>query len=354
MTAPPAASSTGQRAPRRRQALVPARPQNLLMPYRRLFWRVFALNAAVLALASAVAVVVFSPGTFSSEVALEELGIFLSALVVMVVANLLLTRRITAPLEELVSLMRRVDPLHPGVRVKVRGGPSEAAELAYAFNEMLDRLEDEHNESTRRALNAQESERLRVAQELHDEVGQSLTAALLQLATIRKHAPEPLRAELSEAAETVRDNLDDLRRIAQRLRPQALDELGLASALSHFTDRLSDQTGLPIKRTFEHDLPVLSYDEELVIYRVAQEALTNVVRHAQASSADLTVERVDDVLVLRVSDDGRGLDAGGGQAGGIRGMHERATLIGADLRIAARQPSGTEVALHVPLGTGDP
>jgi two-component system sensor histidine kinase UhpB len=219
---------------------------------------------------------------------------------------------------------------------------------------MLDRLEDERDESTRRALNAQESERLRVAQELHDEVGQNLTAALLQLATIRRRAPEELRAELTEATETVRENLDELRRIAQRLRPQALDELGLASALGHFSDRLSEQTGLPIQRRFAPDLPVLGYDEELVIYRVAQEALTNVIRHAHASHAELTLERADDNLVLRVSDDGRGLAGTDAGSGGIRGMHERAALIHADLQIAPREPRGTEVALRVPLGADRP
>jgi len=321
-----------------------------------LFWRVFAVNAAVLALACGLAVVVFSPGVFSSPVVLKELAIFVAALAVMVAVNLLLTRRIVAPLEELVALMRRVDPLQPGVRVTVRGGQSEAAELAEAFNEMLDRLELERAESTRRALEAQEAERLRVAQELHDEVGQNLTAALLQLARIRKRAPEELRAELSEAAETVRDNLDDLRRIAQRLRPQALDELGLASALAHFSDQLAEQTGLPIQRRFERALPVLGYEEELVIYRVAQEALTNVVRHAEASCAELVLERGHDRLILRVGDDGCGLDgsADGAATGGIRGMRERAALIHAELRIASREQGGTEVSLHVPLGTGGP
>jgi two-component system, NarL family, sensor histidine kinase UhpB len=343
-------STTRVRPPHRCHSRADARPHHLREPYRRLFWRVFALNAAVLALSGALAVVVFSPGTFSSPVALKELGIFVAALGMMVAANLLLTRRMTAPLEELVAMMRRVDPLHPGARVVVRGGPSEAAELAQAFNEMLDRLEHEREESTRRALNAQESERLRVAQELHDEVGQNLTAALLQLARIRKRAPAELRVELTEATETVRENLDDLRRIAQRLRPQALDELGLSSALAHLSERLSEQAGLPIERHFERDLPVLGYDEELVIYRVAQEALTNVVRHAQASCARLTLERGHDSLVLRVSDDGLGPTGTGAGAGGIRGMHERATLIHAALRITRGRHGGTDVALHVPLG----
>ncbi len=329
---------------RTRRARAAARARRLQQSYPRLFWRIFIANAAVLALACTAAVLVLSPA-----VALEELGIFAGAVTIMVAVNLLVTRRIVAPLEQLVALMRRVDPLVPGEPVRVGGGPSEATELAQAFNEVLTRLEDERAESTRRALDAQESERLRVAQELHDEVGQNLTAALLQLGRVNKRAPAELRAELSQAAETVRENLDDLRRIAQRLRPQELDELGLASALAQFSDRLSEQAGLSIARRFDRDLPVLGYEEELVIYRVAQEALTNVVRHAHASRAELVLERAPDRLILRVSDDGRGLGDSAAGAGGIRGMRERAALIRAKLSIEPRGAGGTEVALHVPL-----
>ena len=329
---------------RTRRERAGARAWRLHEPYPRLFWRIFIANAAVLALACAAAVLVLSPA-----VALEELGIFAGAVAIMVAVDLLVTRRIVAPLEQLVALMRRVDPLAPGERVRVSGHPSEATELAHAFNEMLARLEDERADSTRRALEAQESERLRVAQELHDEVGQNLTAALLQLARVSKRAPAELRAELSQAAETVRENLEDLRRIAQRLRPHELDELGLASALAHFADRLSEQTGLPIARRFDRDLPVLGYEEELVIYRVAQEALTNVVRHAHATHAEIALERAPDRLTLRVNDDGRGIDDAPAGAGGIRGMRERAALISAKLSIEARGAGGTEVALHVPL-----
>ena len=162
--------------------------------------------------------------------ALEELTIFAGATAIMVVVNLLVTRRIVAPLEQLVALMRRVDPLAPGERVRVGGRPSEATELAHAFNEMLARLEDERADSTRRALDAQESERLRVAQELHDEIGQNLTARLLQLGRLRKPSSRAAAGGVRGGGNGARE-LDDLRRIAQRLRPQALDELGLASAL---------------------------------------------------------------------------------------------------------------------------
>jgi two-component system, NarL family, sensor histidine kinase UhpB len=317
--------------------------------YRRLFWRIFAANAVVLAASSVMAVLILSPGTLTEPVALRELGIFSAALAVMVAANLVVTRRLVAPLEELVRVMREVDLMRPGSRVSVGGGPSEATELAETFNAMLDRLEAEREESMRRVIGAQEAERLRVAQELHDEVGQNLTAALLQLARVRMHASPELEVEVGAATETVRSNLDDLRRIAQRLRPQALDELGLTSALSQFTARLSAQAGLEIDARLDGHLPPLTREEELVIYRVAQEALTNVVRHAGASRSEVVLERAPDRLTLRVADDGRGLEDEDTASGGIRGMHERAALIHADLHVGRRSGGGTEVVLHVPL-----
>jgi two-component system, NarL family, sensor histidine kinase UhpB len=328
----------------RRRSAAAGRVRRPLEPYPRLFWRIFVANAAVLALACAAVAVLLAP-----ELALEEVPIFAAAVAIMVAVNLVVTRRLVAPLDELVSLMRRVDLLAPGERVTVRGRPSEATELAETFNEMLDRLEDERADSARRALEAQEAERLRVAQELHDEIGQNLTAALLQLGRIGKLAPDDLRAEISEAAETVRENLDDLRRIAQRLRPPELDELGLVSALAHFSDRLGKRAGIDIERRFDRELPVLGHEEELVIYRVAQEALTNVVRHAGASRAELALERAPDRLVLRVRDDGCGVGDPPARSGGIRGMRERAALVRAQLSIAPGPDGGTEVVLNVPV-----
>jgi two-component system sensor histidine kinase UhpB len=328
----------------------PAR-RRLRPRYRRLFWRIFAANAVVLAAACAMAVLILSPGSLSEPVAIRELAIFAGALVVMVLANLLVTRRLVAPLEGLVRVMREVDLMKPGSRVSVGGGPSEATELAETFNAMLERLEHEREDSMRRVIGAQEAERLRVAQELHDEIGQNLTAALLQLARVRKRAGPELEPEVGAATETVRTNLDDLRRIAQRLRPQALDELGLASALSQFSARLSARAGLEIEARLDSHLPALTREEELVIYRVAQEALTNVVRHAGATRSELALERGPDRLTLRVADDGRGIEGNGQRSGGIRGMHERAALIHADLQVGRREGGGTEVVLHVPLSS---
>ena len=320
--------------------------------YTPLVWRVSATNAAVLGLTCLVTIVVFSPGTISSSVAFRELAILAGALAVMLAANLLLMRRALAPVEHLTELMRRVDPLRPGQRLPLADGApnSEAAELAEAFNEMLERLETEREESVRRAVAAQEGERVRVAQELHDEVGQSLTAALLQLGRTKRQAPEEFQKQLSEAQETVRENLDELRRIAQRLRPDALDELGLVSALISLSERLSEQTGLRLERRLDRHLPALSYEQELVIYRVAQEALTNVVRHSDSDQAVLSLSISEEQIELTVVDSGHGIDPGETDGNGIRGMRERALLVEGDLRVGRSEDGGTLVRLALPLG----
>jgi two-component system sensor histidine kinase UhpB len=211
---------------------------------------------------------------------------------------------------------------------------------------MLERLESERRESTRRVLDAQESERLRVSRELHDEVGQTLTAVLLQLGRIAKRAGPELAPELEEAQERARDTLEEVRRISRELRPEALDDLGLASALVALTERF----GLEVTRRLERELPPLDEEAELVIYRVAQEALTNVARHSGSASVELELASSNGTVTLRVLDEGRGIDAEDG--GGLRGMRERAVLVGAKLRVGRRAAGGTEVRLDVPLREG--
>ena len=304
--------------------------------YASLTRRVVAANAAVLTVMAVITVLVFSPGAVSSPVALKELAILIGALLIMGLLNLALMRRVLAPIEHLRDFVRTVDPLSPGQRVPVERSDSEASELALAFNEMLERLERERLESVRLALAAQESERLRVAQELHDEVGQSLTAVLLQLARLAKRVPPGEQsAAVADTAATARESLEEVRRIARSLRPEALDDLGLLSALRVLAERVEDQGRLRVETTLERELPPLDDDEELVIYRVAQEALTNVVRHAEARDARLELTTKPDAIRLAVRDNGRGLrDASEGA--GLRGMRERAILVGAQLEWAER------------------
>ncbi len=315
--------------------------------YLPLFWRVLALNGAVVT-TMAIAIAIMVPAPFV-HIAADDTAILAVTLTVTLVANALLLRHALAPLTHLPALLRRVDPLQSGERLQVPSAPSEAAELAQAYNEMLDELESERLESTRRVLSAQENERLRVARELHDEVGQTLTGVLLGLARVSRDAPLNLAQPLEQLLETTRASIDDVRRIAQRLRPEPLEDLGLAVALLALTRRMREQSDLRITCRIPADLPPQLPECELVVYRVAQEALTNAVRHANAASVSITLQLRSDRLTLNVRDDGRGLPDSRREGGGMRGMRERAGLVGASLQITSALHAGTEVHLDVPL-----
>ncbi|HTF09327.1 MAG TPA: sensor histidine kinase [Asanoa sp.] len=308
-----------------------------------LFWRIFLLNAAVLS--AATALLLFTPASVSTAATPAEAARLFTALAVMLVANAALLRVGLAPLSRLTRTMATVDLLRPGRRLAVTGN-SGIASLVRTFNTMLERLEAERATSAGRALTAQEDERRRIAQELHDEVGQSLTAVLLELKRVGDHAPEEVRAELREVQETTRNSLDEIRRIARRLRPGVLHELGLTSALRSLATEYSTR-GVSVRARIEPDLPDLAEDAELVVYRVAQEGLTNTARHARAGQVDLTLRRAPGGVELLVRDDGRGL-RGAPEGAGIRGMRERALLAGAELTVGGSPAGGTEVRLRLP------
>jgi two-component system sensor histidine kinase UhpB len=313
-----------------------------------LFWRVFATNAAVMALAFFG--LVFAPVTVSVPIGASEVLELAIGLVVLLVVKLILLRPAFAPLDHLAETMRRHDPLAPGPRAEVRGGPVVAS-LAETFNDMLDRLESERRESARRALLVQENERRRIARELHDEVGQTLTGVMLQIEGLASTIPDDLRGQLDELRETARHGTEEVRRIARRLRPDALDELGLSSALAALASAIERQARIPVVRRLASQVQV-SPEEELVIYRVAQEALTNVARHADAKSVQLELRDEADAIVLTVRDDGRGMPRNPATSShGVRGMRERAMLVGANLSIESRPGNGTAVQLSIPRGT---
>jgi two-component system, NarL family, sensor histidine kinase UhpB len=310
-----------------------------------LFWRVFGINAGLLLIPTLL--LLFSPVEIDYPITPFQATIVIAGLLALVVADLILLWPSFAPLERLARRMQHVDLLRPGQRL-VASGPKEVRELVHTFNEMLDRLEKERRESGQRALAAQESERLRIARGLHDEIGQTMTGVLLQLKRIADDAPPALQAELVETQEAIRTGLDEVRRIARELRPDTL-ELGLVNALTALATTFSQRTGLEIERRFESDLPRLEPETELALYRVAQESLTNVARHAEASHVELELTRGSGSVVLRVVDDGRGMNGGAPPGGGLRGMRERALMLGAALAIKASAEGGVEVRMEVPL-----
>jgi two-component system sensor histidine kinase UhpB len=314
-----------------------------------MLWRVFAANAAVFVLAFVLLAV--APIELHAPLRIEELVLLLVGLVAMLLVDLLLVRQALRPLGRLARVMGTVDLLRPGRRaVGFERSSSEVLALANAFNEMLERLEDERHESSARVLAAQENERLRIARELHDEIGQTLTAVALRAEhTAQRSGPD--HPEFAELAEIVQHSLADVRRISLELRPGALDELGLINALISLCARVDAQGQLRVHRDLQGPLPELSADVELAIYRIAQEALTNAIRHSDASEVDVSLRCSDEALRLAVKDNGRGLPEQVRDGGGLTGMRERAMLIGADLELESGPgpDGGIIVSVRLPL-----
>jgi two-component system sensor histidine kinase UhpB len=313
-----------------------------------MFWRVFTANAAIL-IAGALTLA-FAPGPLHKHTALIDLTALLIGLLVMLVVNGLLLRRLFVPLERLTEQMESADVLRGGQRLPVVSC-GEIGRLERTFNTMLERLAEERRDAGAYALQAQEAERERLARGLHDEVGQSMTAVLLQLKRLGAGASSEQQRQLDEAQEVVKASLDDVRRLAQELRPEALDHLGLASALESLATSFQQRAHLRVQRKLGRDLPLLDPAVELVIYRIAQESLTNVARHAEASEVLLSLEPGNDSVVLRVVDNGRGFAPNNIEGGGLRGIRERALIVGGAAAIKPGPGSGVEVRLEVPTGT---
>lgn len=309
--------------------------------YVSLFWRLLVPNATVLTAACLV---------LSLEPANGRIPALVVGLAVMIAVNVVLIRRATGPLTRLTALMHHIDPMRPGQRLPSPAAASELTLLADAFNEMLDRLETERRESGMRALSEREGERRHVAAELHDQIGQSLTALGLQVDRVALRAPEDLRPEVLEVRDGLLSSVEDVRRLARGLRPEALDALGLVPALTNLSERMTRRTGIEVRRLLDRDLPPVGPDAEVVIYRVAQESLTNAMRHARPETIELSLRGRDGHVLLTVSDDGVGLADDRRPESGIRGMRERALSIGAELDVAARADGrrGTQVSLEVP------
>jgi two-component system sensor histidine kinase UhpB len=305
---------------------------------RSLTARVIAING--LLFAAGTALLAFSPATVSSRPVLSEVVVLGVGLVVLVVANGLLVRASLRPLDQLVTDVQHARAAGSLAPLPVpRSGVART--LATALNTLLDRIETGRRNAAVAALAAQEAERARVAQDLHDGVGQTLTALLLELGRLDDPRVDGIRDGL-------RRSLDEVRRVARQLRPHVLEDLGLRSALAALTTDLFTNVPTHVVRGIAPGLPEVDEATELVVFRVAQEALTNVARHAGADTVRLNLNRRGEQLVLTVSDDGRGLPHGA-DGTGLRGMHERAALVGGHVTVSRRDGGGTVVTLEVPV-----
>lgn len=312
------------------------------------YWKVSLINGAVLC--AGTLALVLSPASVSRRVLVSELIVLTIGLSLMLAANGVLLRSALAPVDRVIRAMQTVQLGGVGSRLEEpASGPG--ARLVRSYHAMLDRLETERATSNAKALAAQETERRRIAQELHDQVGQSLTVVLLGLKQIADRAPTELQEELDVVRESARAALDDVRRVARELRPGVLDDLGLHAALSALATDVAAHGGPVVRRRFGPGLPALGPDAELVVYRVAQEALTNAMRHAGASRVELSLLRLGDNVVLEVTDDGRGFPGAVEEhvGTGLAGMTDRAVLVDGTVTISSTPGRGTTVRLVLPV-----
>jgi two-component system sensor histidine kinase UhpB len=272
------------------------------------------------------------------------------AIVLTLCTNIWMLQRRFRPLESLIDQIEAIDPAEPTSAGLRRSDPVEEVDrLAGSFHGLLERIEDERRRSGQLAMRAQEEERRRLARDLHDEVNQALTAILLRLEALAQETPPEQRAELAEVKRLVNQAMDELLNLARQLRPTALDDHGLVAALETQMKRYSARTGIETRIDTAGEPEELADVVQTAIYRVAQEALTNVTRHAGATVVALGVEADDEGVELRVSDDGRGFDpAVRGSGLGLVGMAERARLVGGDLDVRSAPGGGTTITMRVP------
>jgi signal transduction histidine kinase len=208
---------------------------------------------------------------------------------------------------------------------------------------------------SQRVLEVQELERRRVAIELHDELGQALTAIKINLQLGEKFKDQAPPDLYAENLRIVEEALQQVRSLAMALRPSMLDDLGLAPALKWMAEQSATRGGFEVKFHQERTLGRLAPDIETACFRIVQEALTNITRHAHARQVDISLRRDSSDVLLQVSDDGVGFDTGAmheratnGASLGVLGMQERATLLGGQLDISSQPGKGSTVLLRCP------
>ena len=314
-----------------------------------LLTQVLAVNALIIVatVLSATIVVHLDPGAANDQ---RRLGLLAAALLATVLVNGSVLRRRFQPLEQLIAAMESVDFSGGRARVPVAAGEAqEVARLREAFDRVLERLEDERARTAGAVLDAQESERARVARDLHDEANQALTGVLLRLSATAQSAPEELRAELRETQAVATQAMEQLVRLARELRPAALDDLGLAAALRTLVRDFGCRAGIRVEVDLGPGaLEPLAPDEQLVAYRVVQEGLSNVARHAGARAVHVSARRRGLQSVVRVADDGRGFHPAATPRGlGLTGMRERAVLARGSVDVESAPGDGTVIELRL-------
>ncbi|HTK06016.1 MAG TPA: sensor histidine kinase [Ktedonobacteraceae bacterium] len=331
-----------------------------------LFEKVILVNSIML-IAEAVAGVWVTSHHLETQHYLIDTGFIVLATLLTLLINIVLLRMSFQPLFGLLFTIRKVSAGNPQARAPIGNNDDEIGELANAFNSMLDRLEQAYREQTRLILQAQEDERRRIGLELHDEAGQNLTALLVHaeilqqtLQTIPATSMRPaiktqLEGSLQQLSTLTQGTLESIRVLAQQLRPSVLEDLGLLPAFRWLVEDSAQRLHLQVTLHIQGFPPVthpLPPSYETALFRIAQESLTNIARHARTQQATLRLCQEQDSIRLEIQDDGQGYLPSGQRSGlGIFGMRERAIQIGGSFSIQAHNAGGTLVQTLLPLPT---
>ena len=326
-----------------------------------LFHKILIANAAIVFLVALVCaritarVVAADPtaSVFHASLLAAAIGAIIAALVIAIVVKLALR-----PLQQLTDTARRVHAGDLSARTPVSPlADRDLAQLVGTFNDMLSGVEEYRRRlrvTASRALEAGEAERKRIAHELHDGIAQSLAALILQLRLARGvDTPEARERLLADVADRLARSIDELRAMAQDLRPPSLDVLGLTAALEAFSREVSETTGVRISVVSAKIDRLLSREAELVLYRLVQEAISNVVHHAGTDSAEIVLEHAGRHIVGTIRDNGRGFRIeevlANGDGIGLFGMKERASYAGGTVTIDSEPGLGTLVRIELPV-----
>ena len=326
------------------------------------FYKILLANLAIVALGAVLGTLVTVQHVLSypKDAHYELIVLFaISGVAISYIANHWVLKRALAPLDRLQAAVDAVRGGEQHVRVELDDVTDERFErLVDTFNQMVSQLElntQQMQQLSRMILQAQEEERYRLARELHDEAAQSLTSLLVHLRLLeRAHNPEDAQQRVQELRELTALALEDVRRVALDLRPTILDDLGLGPALEWRVDEFNKEGSLQASIQVAGLDGRLPRETELALYRVGQEALSNVSCHAQANHVAIKLQRSDGIVELEVCDDGVGFDPDHvhpviGHGLGLVGMRERVATLGGVLVVHSRPGSGATIIARVPL-----
>lgn len=308
--------------------------------------QLLAINSILIAL-TVLATAAAQRLDISAAAERRQYMVIVAGILATILVNGVVLRRRLAPLQAIIETMEHVDLSEGGLRASGHADTDEVVRLHAAFNRMMDRLEHERAEAADAVLAAQEDERARLARDLHDEVNQALTAVLLRLQATALAAPPAIAEEIRETQAVATQAMGELRRLSHELRPTALDDLGLAAALRTQTDQFAAKAGIDVRLQMGGDVDDFREDEQLVVYRIVQEALSNAARHSEARHITVTVRRKGARGVVRIEDDGRGIDPQAIRGHGLAGMRERARQAGGRLDVLTTPGGGTTIELEL-------